>query len=42
LKTVIALIAIAAGLQLAWAGARTLASRQFAQSTPLKRGVQQR
>lgn len=33
LKSAIALIAIAAGLQLAWSGARTLASRQFAQSS---------
>lgn len=33
LKTVIALIAIAAGLQLAWSGTRTLASSQFAQWT---------
>lgn len=42
LKSVIALIAIAAGLQLAWSGAHALTSRQFAQSTPLKRGVQER
>lgn len=33
LKTVIALIAIAAGLQLAWSGTRTLVSTQFAQWT---------
>lgn len=40
LRSVIALVAIAAGLQLAWSGARTLASRQFAQSSSSARGTQ--
>ncbi len=40
LKSVIALIAIVSGLQLAWSGTRTLMARQFAQSTLSATGAQ--